>query len=378
VTVSVNDGSIRRLSGEKWKTVGRISWLQDGSGVIFTANKLGTPSTSQLWYLPHPGGEPQRITRDLQDYHGVSITGDSTTVVAKQTQTISNLWITPKDDADLAKPILSQRTDGAYDPFYYSRTRFSWTPESQIIYTSVINGNPNIWIMSVQGTGNKQLTDYPGENTFPSVTADSRYIVFVSNRTGFMNVWRMNIDGSNHTRLTTGEDDSWAWASPDSRWIVYHSGNQGKRTLWRVPTEGGTPQPLTDYPSLCPVISPDGEWIVFYYRLDTKAPWRLGIIPLNGGRPVKGFEVPRSVGFRSLVRWTPDGLSLAYIVNRDGVSNIWIQPLDGSRPTQLTKFKSEQIFWFDWSPDGQQLGVSRGTVTSDVVMIKDVRREKND
>ena len=61
------------------------------------------------------------------------------------------------------------------------------------------------------------------------------------------------------------------------------------------------------------------------------------------------------------------------IVNRGGVSNIWVRPLDGGAPRQLTKFNSEQIFWFDWSTDGQQLGVSRGAVTSDVVMMKDLR-----
>ena len=93
----------------------------------------------------------------------------------------------------------------------------------------------------------------------------------------------------------------------------------------------------------------------------------------DGGPPVRTFEVPQNVIFGSLVRWTPDGRALAYITDRDGISNIWIQPLDGSPPKQLTDFKSDAIFWFDWTPDGRQLGVTRGAVTSDVVMIKDVR-----
>jgi hypothetical protein len=75
---------------------------------------------------------------------------------------------------------------------------------------------------------------------------------------------------------------------------------------------------------------------------------------------VKSFEVPQGVLFQSLVRWTPDGSALAYILNRDGRIKIWIQPLDGTPPRQLTNFKSDQIFWFEWSPDGRQLGVSRG------------------
>ena len=161
--------------------------------------------------------------------------------------------------------------------------------------------------------------------------------------------------------------------SPDSKWIVYHSGKQGRRTLWRVSVNGGTPEQLTDYPSICPVVSPDGKWICSYYRPATKARWEIAIIPFNGGPPIKTLEIPANVGLQSLVRWTPDGLSLAYIMNHDGVSNIWTQPVDGGATKQLTDFKSDQIFWFDWSPDAKQLGVSRGNVTSDVVLIRDFR-----
>jgi hypothetical protein len=52
------------------------------------------------------------------------------------------------------------------------------------------------------------------------------------------------------------------------------------------------------------------------------------------------------------------------------VSNIWTQPLDGGPARQITNFQSDHIFWFEWSPDGRQLGVSRGAITSDVVMIR--------
>jgi hypothetical protein len=35
----------------------------------------------------------------------------------------------------------------------------------------------------------------------------------------------------------------------------------------------------------------------------------------------------------------------------------------------LTDFASERIFGFDFSPDGKQLALSRGTQTGDVVVI---------
>jgi len=370
VEVNVADGSIRPLTSQRWKATGRISWLQDGKGLVFTAVEQGSGSTSQLWYMDYRSGQANRISRDLQDYHGASVTSDAKTLITKQTETQSGLWIATNNNADLATEILSHKEDNDYGYSYYYRTRFSWMPDGQIMYTSLTNGVPNIWLMTAAGGGNKQLTNDTVDRAFASATSDSRYIVFISDRVGFLNIWRMDIDGSNQKQLTTGEDDSWAWCSPDSRWVVYHNGQQGRRTLWRVSIDGGQPEQLTDYPSVGPVVSPDGNWISCYYRSELKSPWRLGIVPFNGGQPVKSFEVPQGVLFQSLVRWTPDGSALAYILNRDGVSNIWIQPLDGTPPRQLTNFKSDQIFWFEWSPDGKQLGVSRGTISSDVVMIK--------
>jgi hypothetical protein len=42
-------------------------------------------------------------------------------------------------------------------------------------------------------------------------------------------------------------------------------------------------------------------------------------------------------------------------------------------PRQLTKFKSDLILRFDWSRDGKRLVLARGTLSSDVVLISDVK-----
>jgi Tol biopolymer transport system component len=370
VVVAVANGSVRPITTQKWREIGRLAWLQDGKGLILSATDHGRRSPFQLWYVSYPDGEARKITKELQDYDGVSLTSDSSTLVSNQKQTIAGIWSAPDDDANRAKQILSSKYDGDGNGYY---SRFSWAPNGQIIYTSPAHGTPSIWVMSDQGAQNKQLTPDSSNNNFPSVTSDARYIVFLSDRTGSANVWRMDPDGSNEKQLTKGRDDTWPWCSPDGQWVVYHSLVLGKRALHRVSINGGEPEQLTDYSSVCPSISPDGMWISCYYRPDAKAPWKLAIIPFAGGPPVRTFEVPENVVFTSLVRFTPDSRALAYITSRDGISNIWIQPLDGSPPKQLTDFNSDQIFWFDWSPDGRRLGVSRGALTSDVVLIKDLR-----
>ena len=45
----------------------------------------------------------------------------------------------------------------------------------------------------------------------------------------------------------------------------------------------------------------------------------------------------------------------------------------GGTPRQLTDFRSDLTFFFDWSRDGKQLALARGTRTNDVVLITDFK-----
>ena len=85
------------------------------------------------------------------------------------------------------------------------------------------------------------------------------------------------------------------------------------------------------------------------------------------------LDFPHSFSGSPGLRWTPDGRALTFVDTVNGVSNIWSLPLDGGALKQLTDFKTDQIFWFDVSRDGKQLALSRGTVTSDVILIRDFR-----
>jgi len=55
---------------------------------------------------------------------------------------------------------------------------------------------------------------------------------------------------------------------------------------------------------------------------------------------------------------------------RDGVMNIWEQPLDGKEPYEVTHFTSGLIFSFVWSSDHKHLLMTRGTISNDVVLLE--------
>ena len=67
--------------------------------------------------------------------------------------------------------------------------------------------------------------------------------------------------------------------------------------------------------------------------------------------------------------WSPDSKSFEYVLVRDGVGNLWEQPIKGGPAKQLTHFTSNQISDFAWSVDGKQLVLSRGKLNSNVVLI---------
>jgi Tol biopolymer transport system component len=96
--------------------------------------------------------------------------------------------------------------------------------------------------------------------------------------------------------------------------------------------------------------------------------WRNAIIPASGGKPVTQFDRPNYS--YQYMRWTPDGRHLSYIGPPAVPSNIWLQPVEGGEPRQLTNFKTEMIFRHAWSRDGKTLAVVRGTETTDVVLLK--------
>jgi len=86
--------------------------------------------------------------------------------------------------------------------------------------------------------------------------------------------------------------------------------------------------------------------------------------------PLTRLTVGSSANSRPV--WAPDGRRVAYVSNRSGGRNLWIQRADGGSPAESLYANTRQVDEVSWAPDGKTLVVrigSGGVGTRDIVSI---------
>jgi Tol biopolymer transport system component len=105
-----------------------------------------------------------------------------------------------------------------------------------------------------------------------------------------------------------------------------------------------------------PVYSPDGSRIYFSGR--RKSP-EMGNGVFEVDRQTKAIRLVYRMANAGFVSVSPDGKTLATIArtNPETDSVVWLVPVDGSAPRELTRVSTPQVFTGNtsWSPDGRGL-----------------------
>jgi len=361
--VGVTDGKEKPIGDSEWVGIGSLVWLPDGSGLALTGVRRGG-LLRQTWLLAYPDGEVRRVSNDLSEYDGISVTADSKALAATRTNTIANLWIAPVGNVSS----LTQVTFGSGDQD--AILDVAGTTADSIVFAAAQSDSVPLWSIGTDGSRRTRLTQGTTFNSSPAVSRDGNVIAFTSTQGDSPpHIWRMDPDGGNPTQITKGEGERLVALSPDARWLLYVSVKGAE--IWKTPIEGGTAVKVVETSLAGGAFSPDGKLIACetFVAKGNRLERTMQVFPSEGGPAIHTIPFPE--GFT--LRWTPSGDGLTYSGEIGGASNIWKQPLDGSPPKPITDFKTGQIFSYDWSPDGKQLILSRGRVTSDVVLITDFR-----
>lgn len=364
VAVQVADGKEIPLGTEQWYRVEQVAWA--GNGVIAVA--WDPPSgilSGQLWYLPWPSGAARRITNDLNDYEGISVSADGATLATIQETRTSYFWLETAGKAGHAIPGLSNLGD-AQSP----HLGVAWLGNERIVYGKVVGGNADLWAMDVEGRQQQRLTTGAEAEIQPATSADGRTIVYASFRSNRPHLWRMDADGENQRQLTDGNDETMPTLSAAGDWLFYLATGTRDGNLRKLAMTGGAPTAVGNYVVSRPVLSPDGKWIAGFMAdpaHDERV--QLTVLSVQGDAPPRTFFA-RQFFEQNWIQWSPDSRAIRYLDQQNGVMNLRSQPLDGSPSALLTRFQDDVIFRFAWSHDGQSLVCERGKKVRDVVAFK--------
>ncbi len=249
------------------------------------------------------------------------------------------------------------------------------SPDGKSVAVSVRDGPTQIWIRRADGT-RQQLTDSGTVNWRPSWAADSRSIVFLSNRRGAAqggyDAYQAVVDGSAPARLLLDYHFGlWeAELTPDNQWLVVRSDEESNIGRIRARRLTGdttlVPQVVDQYLNNNVSLSPDGRWLA--YTSNRSGRKEVYVAPFPSATSAR--LVSRYGG--SEVRWARSGRELFYKGERElmvvpitpGAAFVagTPRPLFGLSGFRAARNRPQ----YDVSPDGQRFLMIREPSDEDI------------
>ncbi|MBS1795872.1 MAG: PD40 domain-containing protein [Acidobacteria bacterium] len=368
ILIDPENGAQNSLTPHGWTWIGQLAWLRDGSGLALAAFDKETPNlTDEVWFVSYPKGETRLLENGVNGLFGVSLTDDGNSLVTVGSNKITSFAVAPLDAPAESRTLMTKNGDESLLPL-----GADWAGDGKIAYSTVSNGNADIWTMNADGSGQKQLTTDPRADTQPKFTPDGKFIYFLSNRSGLMSVWRMSADGRDPRQLTVDQDVFALELAPDGAAIYYtaRAENIYVQKLWKCAADGTGVRQLTEKAAFLPKIAPDGRTLAAYYPDAATGELKLTLIAADDGAVLKQLDTPENDG-SPVFDWQPDGKNILLATTRSAATTLWLVPVDGRPPVKIKDWPNENLFRLNVSKDGKNLFYEKGVATNNVMLLRD-------
>jgi eukaryotic-like serine/threonine-protein kinase len=293
----------------------------------------------------------------------------------------------------------------------------AWSPDGRSIYfASSRGGTVNVWKIGADGSGLQQITAGEGDDAELDVSADGKRIVFSTLREHIA-LAQLDLQakpGQQSVKLVTTDtvrDQFGPVYSPDGSHLAYFSNLKGieQEGISVADADGSNATPFVQDPrvNIFPQWTPDGKYLVYESAATVFGKWEYRRVAVSGGVPhtlltgdgltrpesgpdgrllfagpngeVETFDprdnktetlgTPPAHASRELLRWSPDGHSVAYLVSpseeNDANSGLWAD--DFKNPPR--KVFRGWVVWFARGP-GNQIYLLEGKPDLNGVLCK--------
>jgi Tol biopolymer transport system component len=334
-----------------------IAWLN--SNALVVSQPPAQNAGMQLWHISYPQGAVARITNDLSSYYGVDLDGERDVLVTTRSDTRAALWVGDTIGQNAQEIVSSWRAATnsisvawAGDRVVYDAT----SPGTDVASVPAAGGTPSV--VSQNGLA-------------AAATSDGATVVFMRPDARDSGLWKIDAAHGQAVQLVAGT----AWhpmITADDKFVVFISDRSGIGSPWIVPLEGGTPREIVRaFASFKSIdVSADGKRLLFLSS-NAQSQFFLVVCDFPSCSNRRTIPLPRNFQYVQ-ERWTPDGNSIAYVdYKRKNISSV---TPDRAEPQQITHITDDAIAGIARSRDGKRLAIVRATTTNDVVRFKGLRR----
>jgi Tol biopolymer transport system component len=336
-----------------------LAWLDERSLLLSALDRSSAPL--QLWMMSYPDGARRRLTNDTSQYVSPSLTADRNQLVVSRNEASFSVW-TSEGTADRWTQTVP--VTAAKGPVGF---RLGWVGDD-LLYAATASGGFALTRWRAASKTTEVVAQSAGNQ---SVSRDGSRIVYFDFDAG--ELWKA--DGTKRDRLTSRDTFGGVTngrLSPDGRFLAFIDALADKGpvvAVLSIDDQSVRQITATGVRAGGAEISPDGRSIAFTL-LDRQNQPAFAVCDLEACSAPKVFPWRGTAD----AHWMPDGRGMAY-VDAGTQSDVWVQPLDGTAPRQLTHFPADgqQIWDFAFSADGKRLAVARARIASDIVLFRGLR-----
>jgi len=212
-----------------------------------------------------------------------------------------------------------------------------WSPDAARIAFTCYSPGPQICMYSLDANKVVTFPRFHGTNSAPCWSPDGSQIIFSSSMAGNPELYEIDSNGGRPKRLTysNGASTSPAWNPKTGQTVAFVSDRTGIPKLYLMSADGTNVVPL-DVPDkgylIDPAWSPNGQILAFSWR---RPDGNYDIYLMDmGSRDL--LQITRDTGRNERPSWAPDGRHIVFQSNRSGTWQIWSMLADGTQARQLT------------------------------------------